>query len=198
MIKIYNYGQVSNQEIFARDNISANVEDVVAQIIAAVNGKGGSALLDYTAQFDKVQLTALEVSQQEIDEAFSTIEPEFLEVLREAAANIRAYHEKQVRNSFLLNQKDGVVIGQKITPIEKVGLYVPGGTAAYPSTVLMDSIPAKIAGCGQIVMVTPPGKDGRINPAILAAAKSAGVDRIFKVGGAQAVAALAYGTATVG
>lgn len=197
MIKIYKYGQVSNQDIFARDNISANVEGVVAQIIAAVIEKGDQALFDYAAQFDKVQLTELEVSQQEIQEAFAAVEPEFLEVLREAAANIRAYHEKQVRNSFLLNQKDGVVIGQKVTPIERVGLYVPGGTAAYPSTVLMDTIPAKIAGCAEIIIVTPPGKDGKVNPAILAAARIAGVDRIFKVGGAQAVAALAYGTATV-
>ena len=197
MIKIYNYGQVSNEEIFARDNISANVEGVVAQIIATVVSQGDKALYDYAAQFDKVNLTSLEVSQQEIDEAFAAVEPEFLEILREAAENIRAYHQKQVRNSFILNEKDGVVIGQKVTAIEKVGLYVPGGTAAYPSTVLMDSVPAKIAGCAQIVMVTPPGKDGKVNPVILAAAKIAGVDRIFKVGGAQAVAALAYGTESI-
>jgi len=197
VIKIYNYGQVSNAEVFARENISANVEGVVAQIIATVIEKGDAALYDYAAKFDNVELTALEVSQEEIDTAFDTVEPEFLEVLREAAQNIRAYHEKQVRNSFLLNSKDGVVMGQKVTPIEKVGLYVPGGTAAYPSTVLMDSVPAKIAGCEEIVMVTPPGKDGKVNPVILAAAKIAGVDRIFKVGGAQAVAALAYGTQSI-
>ncbi len=197
MIKIYNYGQVSNDEIFARDNISANVEGVVSEIIATVAAQGDRALFDYAAQFDKVNLTALEVTQAELDEAFAAVEPEFLEILREAAANIWAYHEKQVRNSFILNEKDGVVIGQKVTAIEKVGLYVPGGTAAYPSTVLMDSIPAKIAGCAQIVMVTPPGKDGKVNPVILAAAKIAGVDRIFKVGGAQAVAALAYGTESI-
>ena len=197
MIKIYNYGQVSNAEVFARENISANVECVVAQIIATVIEKGDAALYEYAAQFDKVQLTALEVSETEMNEAFASVEPEFLEVLREAAGNIRAYHEKQVRNSFLLNSKDGVVVGQKVTPIEKVGLYVPGGTAAYPSTVLMDSVPAKIAGCEEIVMVTPPGKDGKVNPVILAAAKIAGVDRIFKVGGAQAVAALAYGTQSI-
>ena len=197
MIKIYDYGQVSDSEIFARDNIDANVEGVVAQILAEVIRRGDAALFDYAAKFDKVRLSALEVSQAEIDEAFRSVEPEFLDILREAAGNIRAFHEKQVRSSFLLNSSGGVVIGQKVTPIEKVGLYVPGGTAAYPSTVLMDSIPAKIAGCGQIVMVTPPGKDGRVNPVILAAAKIAGVDRIFKVGGAQAVAALAYGTETV-
>ena len=197
MIKIYNYGQVSDEEIFARDNIAANVEGVVAEIISNVIKSGDAALFDYAAKFDKVQLSSLEVSQEEIDEAFQAVEPEFLDILRDAAANIRAFHEKQVRNSFLLNNKDGVVIGQKVTPIEKVGLYVPGGTAAYPSTVLMDSVPAKIAGCETIVMVTPPGKDGKVNPVILAAAKIAGVDRIFKVGGAQAVAALAYGTQSI-
>jgi histidinol dehydrogenase len=124
------------------------------------------------------------------------VEPEFLDIPREAAANIRCFHEKQVRNSFVVN-RDGVVMGQKVTPIEKVGLYVPGGTAAYPSTVLMDSIPAKIAGCSEIVMVTPPRSDGTVNPVILAAAYIAGVTRIFKMGGAQAVAALAYGTESV-
>lgn len=196
MIKIMNYGEVPNDEIFARDNISANVEDVVADIISNVRKNGDAALYDYAAKFDKAQLTALEVSQDEIDEAFAAVEPEFLDILREAAANIRLFHEKQVRNSFLIN-RDGIVIGQKVTPIEKVGLYVPGGTAAYPSTVLMDSIPAKIAGCSQIVMVTPPGRDGTVNPVILAAAKIAGVDHVFKVGGAQAVAALAYGTESV-
>ena len=197
MIKIYNYGQVPNEEIFARDNIASNVEGIVTEIIDTVVKLGDKALYAYAAKFDKVTLTSLEVTATEIDEAFATVEPEFLDILREAAANIRAYHEKQVRNSFILNEKDGVVIGQKVTPIEKVGLYVPGGTAAYPSTVLMDSIPAKIAGCKEIVMVTPPAKDGKVNPVILAAAKIAGVDRIFKVGGAQAIAALAYGTESV-
>ena len=196
MIKIYKYGEVSNDEIFARDNIAANVEPAVTAIIADVRARGDEALFDYTARFDKAELTALEVSAAEIDEAFATVEPEFLDILREAAANIRCFHEKQVRNSFVIN-RDGVVMGQKVIPIQRVGLYVPGGTAAYPSTVLMDSIPAKIAGCETIVMVTPPGKDGKVNPVILAAAKIAGVDRIFKVGGAQAVAALAYGTASV-
>ena len=196
MIKIMNYGEVPNSEIFARENIAANVEGVVTEIIAAVRAKGDAALFEYAARFDKAELTALEVTAGEIDEAFSAVEPRFLEILREAAANIRQFHEKQVRNSFVIN-RSGVVMGQKVTPIERVGLYVPGGTAAYPSTVLMDSIPARIAGCGMIAMVTPPGKDGKVHPVILAAAKIAGVDRIFKVGGAQAVAALAYGTETV-
>ena len=197
MIKIYNYGEVSNTQIFARDNIDAGVADVVTEIIDNVITNGDKALFEYSKRFDRADLTALEVTAAEIDEAIASVSPEFIEIIREAADNIRAFHEKQVRNSFILNEKDGVVTGQKIIPIEKVGLYVPGGTAAYPSTVLMDSIPAKIAGCNEIVMVTPPSSDGRVNPVILAAAKIAGVDRIFKVGGAQAVAALAYGTESV-
>ena len=197
MIKIYNYGEVSNTQIFARDNIDAGVADVVTEIIQNVITNGDKALFEYSKRFDRADLTALEVTADEIDEAIASVSPEFIEIIREAADNIRAFHEKQVRNSFILNEKDGVVTGQKIIPIEKVGLYVPGGTAAYPSTVLMDSIPAKIAGCNEIVMVTPPSSDGKVNPVILAAAKIAGVDRIFKVGGAQAVAALAYGTESV-
>ena len=155
------------------------------------------AVLEYNLKFDKAKLTTLLVSQAEIEEAFAAVDPEFLTILEQAAENIRNFHSKQVRNSFVIADKPGIVLGQKVTPIEKVGVYVPGGTAAYPSTVLMDTIPAKIAGCGTIVMVTPPGADGKINPVILAAAKIAGVDMIFKVGGAQAVAALAYGTQTV-
>ncbi|MBQ9551275.1 MAG: histidinol dehydrogenase [Clostridia bacterium] len=197
MIKIYKYGEVSAEEIFARENLSANVEETVAKILAEVKKSGDKALLDYTEKFDQVRLPALEVSEAEIEEAFAAVEDEFLAILREAAANIRAFHEKQKRSSFIINETNGVIIGQKVLPIEKVGLYVPGGTAAYPSTVLMDSIPAKIAGCEQLVMVTPPRSDGTVTPEILAAAKIAGVDRIFKVGGAQAVAALAYGTETV-
>ncbi len=197
MIKIYRYGQVPNSEIFARDNIASGVEDTVAAIIADVRARGDEALYDYARRFDKAELAALEVTPAESEAALKAVEPEFLTILTEAAANIRAFHEKQVRNSFVISEKNGVVIGQKVTPIEKVGLYVPGGTAAYPSTVLMDAIPAKIAGCAEIVMVTPPGRDGGVNPAILAAAHVAGVDRIFKVGGAQAVAALAFGTESI-
>ena len=197
MIKIYKYGEVSNSEIFARDNIDSGVEDIVADIIANVKAKGDQALFDYCERFDKVKLSSLEVSEAEIEEAFELADSEFIKIVSEAAENIRAFHEKQVRNSFIISEKDGVITGQKVTPIEKVGLYVPGGTAAYPSTVLMDSIPAKIAGCREIVMVTPPSKDGKVNPNILAAAKIAGVTRIFKVGGAQAIAALAYGTESV-
>ncbi len=197
MIKIYKYGEVPNSEIFARDNIAPNVERVVTDIIADVRENGDAALYAYAKKFDKADLAALEVSAAEIDEAFASVEAEFIDILKAAAANIRAFHEKQVRNSFVMTQENGVILGQKVTPIEKVGLYVPGGTAAYPSTVLMDAIPAKIAGCAEIVMVTPPSAEGRVNPVILAAARVAGVDRIFKVGGAQAVAALAYGTESV-
>ena len=197
MIKIMKYGQVPNAEIFARVTPTVNVEAVASEIIANVKAGGDKAVLEYNLKFDKAQLDTLLVSQQEIDEAFASVEPEFLSILEQAAENIRAFHSKQVRNSFVIADRPGIVLGQKVTPIEKVGVYVPGGTAAYPSTVLMDTIPAKIAGCPQIVMVTPPGKDGKLNPVILAAAKIAGVDQIFKVGGAQAIAALAYGTESI-
>lgn len=197
MIKIMKYGQVPSSEIFARVSPTVDVAGIVADILADVRKNGDKAVLAYCAKFDKAELTTLEVSKQEIEEALNLVEPEFLEILREAAANIRAFHSRQVRNSFVLADKPGIVLGQKVTPIEKVGVYVPGGTAAYPSTVLMDTIPAKIAGCPQIVMVTPPGRDGKVSPAILAAASIAGVDRIFKVGGAQAIGALAYGTQSI-
>lgn len=196
MIKIMKYGEVSPEEIFARGTAATDVSGIVRDIIDNVKVNGDKALYEYCEKFDKAKLSSLEVSTEEIDEAFSTVEPQFIEILKQAAENIRAFHKQQVRQSFILNG-DGYVTGQKITPIEKVGLYVPGGTAAYPSTVLMDSIPAKIAGCEEICIATPPSADGKVNPAILAAAKIAGVDRIFKIGGAQAVAALAYGTETV-
>lgn len=197
MIRIVDYKSIDRSEILDRKENVFNVADTVSEIIKTVRENGDRALFDYCEKFDKVRLAALEVSADEIDEAFALVEPEFTEILREAKENIYAFHSRQVRNSFLINDKDGVIIGQKIIPIEKVGLYVPGGTAAYPSSVLMNAIPAKIAGCSEIVMVTPPSADCRVNPAILAAARVAGVDRIFKVGGAQAVAALAYGTESI-
>ena len=197
MIPILKVGQVPNSEIFARVTPAVDVAAIVADIIADVKENGDTAVKVYCAKFDKAELTSLEVTPEEIQAAISQVEPEFLDILREAAENIRSFHSRQVRNSFVIADKPGIVLGQKITPIEKVGVYVPGGTAAYPSTVLMDTIPAKIAGCPQLVMVTPPGRDGKVNPAILAAADLAGVNRIFKVGGAQAIAALAYGTETV-
>ena len=197
MIKIMKYGQVPSSEIFARVTPAVNVEQVVADIIADVRLNGDKALLAYTLKFDKAELTSLLVSQEEMDEVFAAVEPEFLAVLEEAAANIRAFHSRQVRNSFVIADKPGIVLGQKVNPIEKVGIYVPGGTAALSSTVLMDTIPAKIAGCSRIVITTPPGPDGKIDPSVLAAAKIAGVDQVFKVGGAQAIAAMAYGTESV-
>ncbi len=197
MIKIMKYGQVPNSEIFARVTPAVDVAAVVSDILANVKANGDKAVLEYNKKFDGAELDTLLVSQQEIDEAFTAVEPKFLSILEQAAENIRAFHSKQVRNSFVIADKPGVILGQKVTPIEKVGIYVPGGTAALSSTVLMDTIPAKIAGCPQIVMTTPPGKDGKINPAILAAAKIAGADKIYKVGGAQAIAALAYGTESI-
>ena len=197
MIQILKYGEVANDEIFARAVPTVNVEDIVSDIIATVRRDGDRALYAYCEKFDGAKLDSLAVSAEEIDEAFKLVEPQFIEILEKAAKNIRTFHEKQVRNSFIINNENGIVIGQKVIPVDRAGLYVPGGTAAYPSTVLMDSIPAKIAGCREVVMVTPPGKDGKINPVILAAAKVAGVDRIFKLGGAQAIAALAFGTESV-
>ena len=197
MISILKYSEVDNNAIFSRVQSTINVEQIVADIINNVRTNGDRAVFEYCEKFDKAKLSSLLVTEQEIEDAVKTVEPEFLEILEKAATNIRKFHEKQVRNSFIINEENGIVIGQKIIPVDKAGLYVPGGTAAYPSTVLMDSIPAKIAGCKEVVMVTPPSADGKINPVILAAAKIAGIDKIFKVGGAQAIAALAYGTESI-
>lgn len=196
MIKIYKYGEVAASEIFSRVTPTINVEKIVADIIADVAQNGDAALKAYAEKFDGVTLDALEVTQEEWVEAYENADKKLVAILEEAAENIRTFHQKQVRDGFTIQKENGVIVGQKITPIEKVGLYVPGGTAAYPSTVLMDAIPAKIAGCKEIVIVTPT-KTGKINSDILAAAKVAGVDRIFKIGGAQAIAALAYGTESV-
>ena len=146
MIKILKYGEVDNSEIFARVASRVNVADTVSEIISNVKQNKDKALFEYCKRFDKAELTSLAVSEEEIDEAITLVEPRFLEILKSAAANIRKFHSRQVRNSFIINDDDGIIIGQKVTPIERAGLYVPGGTAAYPSTVLMDSIPAKIAG----------------------------------------------------
>ena len=197
MIKIYDMNEVRDQDIFLRHDAVKDVSQPVAEIIRRVRAEGDAALYHYAREFDKVELSALAVTEQELDEALAAEEPEFLAVLEQAAKNIRAYHAKQKRQSFIMEKKEGVILGQKIMPLARVGIYVPGGTAAYPSTVLMNAIPAHIAGVGEIVMVTPPGKDGKVNPAILAAAKIAGVTQIYKVGGAQAIAALAYGTETI-
>lgn len=197
MMKLLNYNEVSKEEILYRAMPETDVESVVSEILSDVKNRGDAALFEYCEKFDKAKLNVLEVSKKEIEDALLKTEPEFIEILKKATANIRAFHEKQVNNGFMINEKDGIVMGQKVMPLEKVGIYVPGGTASYPSSVLMNAIPAKIAGCDQIIMVTPPNKKGEIAKEILAAADIAGVDRIFKLGGAQAVAALSYGTKTV-
>ncbi len=197
MINIMSYGAVPNDEIFSRVVPQVNVQDIVADILRRVKEEGDAALRDYTKRFDGTDLDSLQVTADEIAEAVASVDPKFLDILKRAAANIRNFHEKQVRNSFIINDEAGIVMGQKVIPVDRAGLYVPGGTAAYPSTVLMDAIPAKIAGVPQVVMVSPPNKEGKISPVILAAAYVAGVDKIFKVGGAQAIAALAFGTETV-
>lgn len=198
MIKLYNFDELKPEEILNRDiRAEKNVEDVVDAIIADVRARGDDALKDYALKFDGATIENLQVTQVEIDEAFAGMDPYFLETLRQAAENIEQFHRQQVHKNFVMNDRPGIVLGQKYTPIEKAGVYVPGGTAAYPSTVLMDVIPAKVAGVSEIVMTTPAGKDGKVNPVILAAAATAGVTKIFKTGGAQAVAALAYGTQSI-
>ena len=197
MIKILKYGEVSMDEIFNRGTAATDVSAIVSEIIADVKTNGDAALYKYCEKFDKAKLDCLEVSDEEKQEAMTLVDDRFIEILKKAAENIRCFHSRQVRNSFIINDTPGVVIGQKVIPVDRAGLYVPGGTAAYPSTVLMDSIPAKIAGVKEVCITTPPMADGKVNPVILAAAQIAGVDRIFKVGGAQAIAALSYGTETI-
>ena len=197
MIKIMKYGVVSEDEIFSRSSSSKDVSSVVSSIIKDVKTRGDEALREYTKKLDGADISEIEVSKEEIKAAADSMDSEFMRVLEKAASNIRKYHSKQVKNSFVMTEENGIVLGQKIVPVSVAGIYVPGGTAAYPSTVLMDTIPAKIAGCGSVIMVSPPGKDGKLNPAVLASAYVAGVDRVFRVGGAQAIAALAYGTETI-
>ncbi len=196
MIKIIKYSEISDKEIIVRKPAIDNVEKVVSDIIENVKKSGDKALLEYCKKFDKANLNSLEVTDKEIEEALCSVEEKFFEVLKKASENIKDFHRRQIRNSFIINEKDGIITGQKIMPLIRVGLYVPGGTAAYPSSVLMNCIPAKLAGVREIIMVTPT-VNGRVEPVILSAAKVAGVDRIFKLGGAQAVAALAYGTESV-
>ena len=200
MIRIMKYGELPNEEIFARSMPTVNVADKVAEILRNVRERGDAALREYTERFDHASPESLIVTPDEMQEALETIrttDPEFMGVLEKAAANIRKFHSRQVRNSFIINDEPGIVMGQKVIPVDRAGLYVPGGTASYPSTVLMDVIPAKIAGVKEVILTTPPGRDGKINPAILAAASIAGADRIVKAGGAQAIAALAFGTESV-
>ena len=197
MIRIMKYGEVPNSEIFLRNMPTMNVTDTVAEILRNVRERGDEALREYTEKFDHTQLEILVVTEEEMREALDEVDPDFMRILRRAAENIRKFHSRQVRNSFIINDEDGILTGQKVIPVDRAGLYVPGGTAVYPSTVLMDVIPAKIAGVKEVILTTPPGRDGKINPAVLAAASVAGADRIVKIGGAQAIAALAFGTESV-
>ena len=197
MIKIFKYGQADDSDIFMRNEPLVRVEKAVADILADVRENGDDALFRYTKLFDRAALASLEVTREEIDAAYLSIDVSFLNIMKKAAANIEAFHRNQLRTGFQITRQDGVVLGQKFLPLECVGVYVPGGTASYPSTVLMNCIPAKLAGVHELILITPPSPDGTINPNILAAAKIAGADRVFKAGGAQAIAALAYGTASV-
>ena len=197
MIRILKESETKREAIFAREDPVGSVEEPVRDIIAQVRAKGDEALKRYTKEFDGVDLTSVEVGQGAIDEGFRMADPMLVDILYRAAERVAAFHQHQVRNSFLVNEEDGILMGQKIIPLERVGLYVPGGTAAYPSSVIMNCIPAKLAGVKEVIMVTPPGKDGKIPPNILAAARICGVNRVFRVGGAQAIAALAYGTESV-
>ncbi len=196
MIRTVYKKDISEKEIFERIGGASDVSGVVSEIIADVVARGDAALVEYALKFDKAVIDDLQVAESEIDEACLRVGEDYLSMLDRAAENIRDFHSRQVRQGFIANERSGVIAGQKVIPLERVGLYIPGGTAAYPSSVLMNAIPAKIAGVSEIVMVTPP-TGGAISSQILAAAKVAGVSRIFKTGGAQAVAALAYGTASI-
>ena len=197
MIKIIKAGDPGGAAAAAGSETYTGVEKTVAGILADVRENGDAALLRYTKKFDGAELTSLEVTRAELDDAVKAVDPCFLEILKKAAANIEKFHRCQVRNGFSFTGEDGIVLGQRILPLERVGVYIPGGTAAYPSTVLMSVIPAKLAGVRELIMMSPPSPDGAINPSILAAAALGGADRIFKAGGAQAIAALAYGTESV-
>ena len=197
MIRMFEYGSVPNETLFIRSPLFTDVGPVVEEILRDVKEHGDAALFRLTEKFDGAKLDSLLVSDAEIEEAYNSVSAEYRAVLQLAHDNIAEYHRNQIRPGFVMTRPNGVVLGQKVTPIARVGLYVPNGTAAYPSSLLMNCVPAKLAGCGLLVITTPPGRDGKIDPAILAAAKIAGVDRIYKLGGAQAVAALAYGTESV-
>ena len=196
MIKLMTMGQVPESEIFARTEATADVSAPVAEIIRNVRERGDAALREYCDRFDGGAPESLEASPAEIDGALASLDPDFLRVMRDAAENIRLFHEKQLKESYTVRPRQGVTLGQRVHPLEKVGLYVPGGTAPLFSSVLMGVVPAKLAGCREIVVVTP-AKGGQVAPEILAAARIGGADRVFKLGGAQAVAALAYGTESV-
>ena len=198
MIPILQFDRLAPEDILNRDiQAEEDVSAAVDAVLAAVKAKGDAALKAYTKQFNGVELEDLQVSEAELDAAWRGLDPEFIRTLELAAENIRRFHEHQVHKDFVLTDQPGILMGQRYTPIEKVGICVPSAPAAFPSTILMNVIPAKIAGVGEIVVVTPPDQNGAISPEALAAAKIAGADKIFKIGGAQAVAALAYGTESV-
>ncbi|MBP6468543.1 MAG: histidinol dehydrogenase, partial [Fusobacteriaceae bacterium] len=185
--------EVLNRSQFDLEEVNQKVKEVLENI----KKNGDKALFEYTEKFDGVKLDSLKVTEEEINEAYASVDKELLEALQEAHDNIKKFHQKQLQKSFIVNEEAGKIVGQVVNPIEKVGIYVPGGTAPLPSTVLMNAVPAKVAGVSKIVMTTPPAKNGKINPVILAAAKIAGVTDIFKLGGAQAIGALANGTESV-
>jgi histidinol dehydrogenase len=189
-----------NDNISIKRSVDSGTEEqreIVKNIIAVVKTDGDAALKAYTEKFDGVALDSLTVSPEEVEEAYKLVTAEMVDIIKEAAANIRSFHEKQLRNTWITTEENGTILGQKVTPLDSVGVYVPGGTAAYPSSVLMNVVPAQVAGVERIVMVSPPGKDGKLPAGVLVAAKEAGVKEIYKVGGAQAIAALAYGTDTI-
>ncbi|MBQ8233042.1 MAG: histidinol dehydrogenase [Lachnospiraceae bacterium] len=190
---------VLNDLLKRSPNNYGQYESTVNEIIENVKQNGDKALFEYTLKFDKFSLNAdnIVVTREEIEEAYKSMDEKLVEVIRHSAANIRSFHEKQLRNSWFTSREDGTILGMKITPIEKAGVYVPGGKAAYPSSVLMNVVPAKVAGVNKIIMTTPPGADGKVNPGTLVAADIAGVDVIYKVGGAQAIAAMAFGTESI-
>ncbi|MDD4200674.1 MAG: histidinol dehydrogenase [Eubacteriales bacterium] len=196
MIKILKKGQYEMEDILIRDRSGRDVSRVVSDILFGVKMGGDPTLLNYCLSLDGAKPETLELSAEEIDEAVAHVESEVIDTLKEAADRIAAFHKQQVKEGYTITS-DGVKLEQKVLPIEKVGIYIPGGTAAYPSTVLMNAIPAKIAGVKEIIMVSPPTNNGSISSVILAAARIAGVDRVFRIGGAQAIAALAYGTQSI-
>ena len=197
MIRILKEAETDRAQIFAREDPVGSVEAPVREIIENVRQQGDAALKHYTKEFDGADIPTVEVGAGAIDEGFRRADPLLVDILYRAAERVAAFHQHQVRSSFLVNEEDGIVMGQKVIPLERVGLYVPGGTAAYPSSVVMNCIPAKLAGVKEIFMVTPPGKNGKVPANILAAARICGVNRVFRVGGAQAIAALAYGTESI-
>ena len=198
MIQILQSKSMPLEKLLTRNVVEQdNVEAIVSDIIERVRQNGDSALLAYSRQFDNAKIDRLELTQQEIEDGYNRTNPNFIRTLEMARDNIEAFHKEQLHKNFVLNDRDGILLGQRYTPIAKAGIYVPGGTASYPSTVLMNAVPAKIAGVQEIVMTTPPNPDGSIAKEILAAAKVAGIHRVFRVGGAQAIAALSYGTESI-